>query len=82
MKMCNLLVSLLVLTGFAQGVFAWTIKVYNKTPFEIMARAKSWGGALNGGWVSIPHGEVGKVGPGGADCIDGMWVKVLYTRKR
>lgn len=76
MKMLKGLVISLVLLGISSSVLAWNIKVYNKTPFGIMAKAKSWGGALNGDWTVIPAGQFANVHPGGADCIDGMWVQV------
>jgi hypothetical protein len=69
-------ITALLLLGVSSQVLAWDIKVSNKTPYGIMAKAKSWKGLLHGNWVTIPAGQSAKVGPKGADCIAGMWVKV------
>jgi hypothetical protein len=76
MKTIKCLVAALMLLGVTSQALAWNIKVYNKTPFSIQVKAKSWGGLLHGDWVTIPVGKVGNAGPRGADCIDGMWVQV------
>lgn len=81
MKMIKGLVIVLMLLGISSQVLAWDITVYNKTPYGIMAKAKSWKGLLHGNWVTIPAGQSAKVGPKGADCIDGMWVKVNMPEK-
>ena len=76
MKMLKGLVAVLMLLGISSQALAWSINVHNKTPFGIMVKAKSWKGLLHGDWVTIPAGQVAKAGLRGADCIDGMWVKI------
>jgi hypothetical protein len=68
--------SLLVL-GVSSHVSAWHITVVNKTPYTIRAKSKSWGGLLDGPWITVGANQSGQAGTGGADCIDGVWLKVL-----
>jgi hypothetical protein len=46
-----------------------------------MAKSKILIVLLHCNWVTIPAGQSAKVGPRGADCIDGMWVKVNIPNK-
>lgn len=63
---------------FASTLGAWGISVRNDTPFNIEAKCKKVG-AISNAWATILPLTSGSAGCGGADCPNGLDVKVTVA---